>query len=123
LEKKFRPVLGISKKASKNPHTFTKDPIKDVPVFRWLFEFFLRTMVICNNMAFDFLITIVISLIPIMIPEEGWVQFRMPDSLPNILLYSWLPTGTYLKKSGDLESLFFRNLANLGQIFHEKSVE
>ncbi len=80
-------------------------------------------MVICNNMAFDFLITIVISLIPIMIPEEGWVQFRMPDSLPNILLYSWLPTGTYLKKSGDLESLFFRNLANLGQIFHEKSVE
>ncbi len=67
-KEKFRvkdlPVLGISKKAWKNPHAFTKDPIKDLVVFGRLFEFFLRTMVICNNMVFDFLLTIVISLIP-----------------------------------------------------------
>jgi hypothetical protein len=73
---------GYFKKSFKEPtHAFTKDPIKDLAVFRWLFEFFLRTMVICNNKVFDFLITIVIRLIPRMIPGEGWVQFLIPNSL------------------------------------------
>jgi hypothetical protein len=35
----------------------------------------------------------------------------------RIPLYSWLPIGTYHKKSSDLEFFFFKNLMNLGHFF------
>jgi len=39
----------------------------------------------------------------------------------RILIYSWLATGTYHKKSSDFDFIFLQKLANLGHFFPEKA--
>jgi hypothetical protein len=39
----------------------------------------------------------------------------------RIIVYSWVPPGTYYLKSGDLKFLFFKNLMNLGHFFTMKN--